>query len=49
MNNPGQTKLTPDEFRTALRQGRGTALMHVLSHGLEHIASFEPDAKIIGQ
>jgi len=44
MNNPGQTKLTPDEFRTALRQGRGTALMHVLSHGLEHIASFVLDA-----
>jgi hypothetical protein len=35
--NFGTEKLTPDEFRRALRQGRGAALMHVLTNGLEGV------------
>lgn len=49
MNNFGGTKLTPDEFGIALRQGRGTALMHVLSHGLEKIESLVLDACLENQ
>jgi len=44
MNNFDATKLAPDEFQKALRQGRGAAMMHVLSNGLDGVAAFVLEA-----